>query len=103
MKKSLNTTKALVKSILEKVPETRNSDMLLYFVICDMKNASALELPFGAVITNLDKYNLPPFESVRRSRQILQAAIPELASSPEIETFRTENEKIYENFSRSGA
>ena len=99
----LKNTKELVKSVLEQVPETRNSDMLLYFVICDKKNATALELPFGSVITNLDKHNLPPFESVRRSRQKVQAECPWLAASPEVELFRAENEEAYRDFARSGA
>ena len=99
-KKDLTTLKELVKSILEQVPETRNSDMLLYFTICDRKNPTALELPFGAIITHLDEYDLPPFESVRRARQKAQAECPHLAASDDVELFRAENEEIYREFAR---
>ena len=96
----LLTLKKLVKDILEQVPETRNSDMLLYFAICAKKNASALDMPFGTVITSLDDYDLPPFESVRRARQKAQADYPHLAASNEVQLFRAENEEMYREFAR---
>lgn len=99
-KKELMTLKNLVKDILEQIPETRNSDMLLYFVICNRKNATALDMPFGTVILGLDEYNLPPFESVRRARQKAQAECPHLAASDVVELFRSENEEIYRDFAR---
>lgn len=98
--KSLITTKELVKCVLEQVPETRSSDMLLYFVICDRLNATALELPFGSVITNLEKYHLPPFETVRRTRQYIQRKNPWLSACKTVEDFRKENEADFKDFAR---
>lgn len=99
-KQELFTTKELVKCVLEQVPKTRNSDMLLYFVICDRVNATALELPFGSVITNLDKYNLPPFETVRRTRQFIQRKFPELDACEDVQAVRGENEAVFKDFAR---
>ncbi len=101
MRKRLNTTKALVKTILEENKATRNSDMLLYYEVCKRLNESALEAPFAFVILKLDKFNLPPFESVRRARQKLQEKCPWLAASEEVEMFRDENEEAFRDFARS--
>ena len=96
----LNNTKALVKSILETVPEARSSDMRLYYEVCNKINNHALDAPFGGVILRLDKLHLPPFESVRRSRQKVQQEYPGLAASPEVEIFRAANEEEYREFAR---
>jgi hypothetical protein len=98
----LKSTKELVKSILEEVEETRSSDMQLYFEVCNRINPESLDAPFCVVIMNLDKLHLPPFESVRRSRQKIQAECPHLAASPEIQIFRAENEEVYRDFARGG-
>lgn len=98
--KNLKNIKELVKSILENSPETRSSDMLLYFRVCQIKNSGALDIPFGAVITNLDRFYLPPFESVRRTRQKVQAECPHLAPCKKVEEFRAENEVAFREFAR---
>jgi hypothetical protein len=97
----LKSTKELVKTILEQDEKSRDSDMRLYFEVCNRINPSALDAPFCVVIMNLDSLSLPPFESVRRSRQKIQAECPHLSASPEIQTFRAENEESYREFARS--
>lgn len=94
----LIATKELVKKILEENPKARDSDMLLYCEVCKALNDDALGKPFYQVILDLEKLGLPPFESVRRSRQKVQAEFPELAASPEIQVFRSENEEKYRKF-----
>ena len=96
----LKNTKELVKSILEQDEKTRSSDMQLYFEVCNRINPEALDAPFCLVIMNLDKLRLPPFESVRRSRQKVQAECPHLAACPEIQVFRAENEETFREFAR---
>ena len=96
----LNTTKALVKTILEQNKETRNSDMRLYYEVCNRINPQILCCRFSDVIMNLDALRLPPFESVRRSRQKVQEEFPHLAANIEVEIFRAENEEVYRDFSR---
>lgn len=100
MNKQLKNTKALVKSILEQNKEARSSDMRLYYEVCNSINRQALDEPFSEVIMSLDQLRLPPFESVRRSRQKVQSECPHLAASPEVEIFRAENEETYREFAR---
>ena len=98
--KCINSTSDLVKEILEEVPDARNSDMLLYYMVCYKKNITTLGEPFGYVIMNLKSLKLPPFESVRRSRQKIQAAYPELAGTEEVEAQRMVNEQIVFDYAR---
>lgn len=97
---NLKNTKALVQSILENNKEARNSDMLLYLEVVKAKNPNVLNNTFGAVLLWLDKYDLPPFESVRRSRQKVQAECPWLAACEKVQGFRAENESTFRDFAR---
>jgi hypothetical protein len=98
MKNKLYETKALVKQVLEENERTRNSDNELYVEICYRVNPSVMRLPFEDVIGNLASFGLPPFESVRRSRQKLQEERPDLRPCDEVALFRAENEMFYEEF-----
>lgn len=62
--KNLQNTKAVVRTILEEEPQTRN------------------------------------FESVRRTRQKVQAECPWLAACPKVGEYRAENEQAYREFAR---
>ena len=99
--KNIRRTSDLVKKILEEEPKARNSFSHLYYMICLKKNPKVLGMPFAQVIMNLKDLNLPPFESVRRSRQRLQAVYPELAASDEVECCRTELEETYRDYARA--
>lgn len=99
MKHRLFEIKSLVKEILEENEDARNSDNTLYAEICYRHNPSAMRLPFEEVIRYLDGYGLPPFESVRRARQKLQAERPDLRPNDEVALFRAENETAYKEFS----
>lgn len=98
MKNKLFETKALVKQVLEENEKARNSDNELYVEVCYRVNPYALTVPFAEVIGNLDKYGLPPFESVRRSRQKLQEQCPDLRPCDDVALFRAENEMAYKEF-----
>lgn len=104
MRTRLNTTKALVKNVLEREPKTRNSDSYLYFriisIIADKHNIDLNGIPVTAFLLNMNDFPFPPFESVRRSRQKVQEHFPNLAASPEVELFRAENEQAYVDFAR---
>ena len=99
--KDIKRTSDIVKEILEDVPEARNSDMLLYYRVCEKLNDVSLGMPFGIVLVNLKEFNLPPFESVRRTRQKLQASYPELCGSDEVEAYRVINEERVKDYARS--
>ena len=96
----LKATSKLVKQILIEDADTRNSDMLLYLKVCQKLNPSALTKPFWAVVSGLKQYNLPPFETVRRSRQKIQSKYPELAGSDEVEAVRSYKEDEFREFAR---
>lgn len=94
----LKNTSDIVKLILQRYPDTRNSDDLLYLKVCEYVNGTHISLPFWKVIQERKDFGYPPFESVRRSRQKLQATYPELSSSKVVEAQREENEKVYKEF-----
>lgn len=96
----LSKTSDIVKIILQKYPATRNSDDLLYMKVCEYINGTHISLPFWKVLQNRNDFGYPPFESVRRSRQKMQAKYPELSANKSVEAQREQNEKIYRKFAR---
>lgn len=96
----LKTATELVKETLERYPETRNSDDQLYLLVCRAINIDILRLPFGLVMRQRKKYNLPAFESVRRTRQKIQAAHPELCACADVEAMREVNEEAFREYAR---
>ena len=99
-----NTTK-LVKAILEKDAAARNSDSILYFRVINQialkKGDNIRNISMFDFLLNSKEWGYPPFETVRRTRQKIQAEHPELASSERIEKLRAENEQVYREYARS--
>ena len=97
-------TKALVQSILENDQKARNSDSYLYLrilkTIADEKGTDFSRIPVTEFLQNMDQLGVPPFESVRRSRQKVQSECPHLAASDIVQVFRAENEQEYKDFAR---
>ena len=95
----LQTTQALVKSILETDEKSRNSDSILYLNvlnICGERNGIDVKtMTVSDFLLQLKDNGFPPFESVRRTRQKLQAEYPELRAKKEIQAFRAEQEQEY--------
>lgn len=104
MMKRLKNTKALVTSILEQDKKARNSDSYLYLEIlkkiADEKGTDFHSIPVTDFLQNMDQLGVPPFESVRRSRQKVQAERPHLAACEEVRLFRADNEEVYREFAR---
>ncbi len=96
----LRTTTALVKEVLTDIPDTRNSDDYLYYIVCGRINAIALNMPFGKVLMNRKQYSFPAFETVRRSRQKVQETHPELAGNSKVEGQRVLNEEAFRDYAR---
>ena len=100
----LKNTTALVKSILEQDKQCRNSDSFLYLkVLSEVGKQKGIDLEKMSVpyfLLNLHGAGMPPFESVRRARQKIQAAHPELAACERVERFREENEAQYRAYAR---
>lgn len=104
MKKVLNTTANLVKEVLQEEPQTRSSDNLLYLKvierISDEKHYDVKNLSVYYFLTYMSSYGFPPFESVRRARQKIQAQHPELSANAKVQAQREINEAEYREFAR---
>ena len=91
-----------VKRILEEDARARDDDTYLYLQVCKHFDAKALEEPFGQVLCALHRYNLPPFETVRRTRQKTQEKFPELAPSEDVKKARESKRKEYRDYALNG-
>ena len=96
----LKRTTELVKHLLQTIPATRSSDDRLYLEVCKVRCKPCLQVPFGIVIANRSTYNIPAFETVRRTRQKVQEHHPELAAVPDVEAMRMVNEEEYRAYAR---
>lgn len=100
----LPNTKELVRSILEKSEQCRNSDSFLYFAVLkavgDRKGLDIDSMSIPYFMLNLHGTAFPGFETVRRARQKLQAEYPHLRASDAVEGFRADNEKAFREFAR---
>lgn len=99
--KNIKRTSDIVKEILTNVPESRDDDDLLYINVCKKVSPMACNQPFQTVLLMRKTLNIPPFESVRRTRQKLQASYPELCGSDEVEAWRKVNEDVVRDYARS--
>lgn len=100
----LKTISALVKAILQKDKPSRNSDSVLYLkvlsAVCKEKGIDIANLTVPSLLLCGKELGLPVFETVRRTRQKLQAGFPELSANEEVQEFRSENEVAFREFAR---
>ncbi len=102
--KELNTTTELVKGILQRCPEARNSDNVLYVKVCEEigrnngVDINKMSMPY--FLLNLKIFHMPAFETVRRTRQKLQATYSELAADSNVGAQRMLNEEDFRNYAR---
>lgn len=100
----LKNTTALVKSVLKLHPEARNSDNYLYYTVCKIigrRNGIDIDsMSMPRFFLHLKDFGFPGFETVRRSRQKIQAECPELAADANVEAGRMLNEEAFREFAR---
>lgn len=105
-KAELRNTTALVKAILEQDQKARNSDSFLYFRLLsklgEEKGLNLDNIPVTVFLLSMAEWGFPPFESVRRARQKLQAEFPELSANETVAAHRAENEEAFRDFAREG-
>ena len=103
-KTELMTTKALVHSILMQDKRARSSDSYLYLKVLDAidaeKKIGIRKIPIGQFMLNMSDWGFPPFETVRRTRQMIQRKFPELDACEEVQGYRAENETVHKDFVR---
>lgn len=101
---SLKSVAQIVKRILEDEPFCRNSDSFLELEVLKVyANRMGLDLGSMTVDTlykNRAAWKFPPSESIRRTRQLVQAKHPELAASDPIDGWRLVNEERVKSFVR---
>lgn len=98
---NLKTIQDMVKIILTSNADTRDDDMKLYLCVCNYCLPNVNMLPFERVMKEYRSLGIPCFESVRRTRQKLQADYPELLGSRRIKKLRATQEKIYRQYAKS--
>lgn len=100
----LRTTTALVKRILEIDEQARNSDSHLYMrvleVVSEDWNEPLHNMTVCRFLQDMNKLGAPSFETVRRTRQKVQAQYPELAACKKVAEARMENEAEYRAFAK---
>lgn len=92
----------IVETALWVFPEVRDDDRLLYFTVCSrILKIRGENIADYTVEQFLTTNNLPPFETVRRARQKLQAEIPSLRGKRRAE--RMERQEVFRQFARERA
>lgn len=101
---NLKTVKQVVKEVLEKEPFCRNSDCFLELEVLKVyAKRQGLDLGTMTVDTlfrHRNEWGFPKSESIRRTRQLVQAKHPELAASDPIDAYRLINEERVKSFVR---
>ena len=104
--KNTYTLAQVVKTIMQEDIRARNSDSFLYLRVLEVY-AKANECPvsLGSMsvvhfLMHQKEYGFPPFESVRRNRQLIAAKYPDLAGTDDIEAWRTANEEAAREYVR---
>ena len=95
---NMKTLASIVKETLEEDPRTRNSDSFLYLKVLEAiakqkECPSMYSMSVSFFLLHMKEFGFPPFESVRRNRQLIQAKYPELAASDPIDAHRLVNEE----------
>lgn len=102
----LITTTNLVKSVLEIDPQTRNSDSLLYLKVLEhiaiQKDIDLQHLTVPAFLLSISELGFPCFETVRRTRQKIQADFPDLQSVAAVREQRQVNEAVFKSYANGG-
>lgn len=101
----LRTTTDLVKIILERDSQARNSDNYLYLKVLQAigrENGIDVDnMPVLRFFLHLKDFGcFPAFETVRRTRQKLQAEFSHLAANDRVEGKRTLNEEAFRDYAR---
>lgn len=91
-------TEKLVLSILESVPAARNSDGILYLIVIEKIGKGNSDKPISEILLGLEELGLPCFETVRRSRQKIQAEREDLRACDKVQDFRTEREESFRRY-----
>ena len=100
----LKKVSQVVKAVLEADERARNSDHYLYLkvlqIMAEPKGININEMPVAVFLLRCNSMLLPPFETVRRTRQKTQEKYPELAASEKVRGHRKANEETFRAYAR---
>ena len=102
--RTLETVENRGLAALKEYPETRNDDMKLYLIVsktCIYDTHGIGSFSFEDIMTNYKAYGIPCFESVRRTRQKIQAKYPALGCSPDVRRARHKMQRVYRKYAKS--
>lgn len=91
----------VVKSCLEQLPETRDSDNKLIYAVY-RKSGVGKDETFASVINKVINGDLPAFASITRAKRKVVELNPELDCSAPVKAFRQEQEEQYKALARVG-
>lgn len=101
----LKAVSAIVKNILMENTRARNDDNVLYLMVLNhVSNRNGIDIQSMTVpvfLMKMKEYGLPGFETVRRSRQKVQADNPELEGTESTRRKRAKQEAAYREFATS--
>lgn len=88
----IEKTEVYVKKALEKRPETRDDDNLLYLDVIEQINPALTNVNFKLNFATAKSQKLPAYETITRCRRKLQEQYPELAETEEARKAREEQQ-----------
>lgn len=97
----ISNLSVIVASVLERYPETRGNDNVLYVTTCQEMNPIVDDLSFVDAMKNVDILALPPFESVSRCRRKIQSEREDLRADKHTVDARYEKYKEVKEYAVS--
>lgn len=101
MRVQLHRVDKLVEETLRTYPDTRNSDALLYLVVCKTLVPNSTQMTLERVMLQRNELGLPNYETVGRCRRRIQAKNEELRADSKVTDVRYENYKEYRDYALS--
>lgn len=98
----LQRIEPVVRQVLEENEATRSDDFLLVAEVYYKLVPESLNLPFGVVMAGHKTLNVPYFETIRRTRQKLQASYENLRPNKEVQEARVNETAEYINYAIDG-
>lgn len=96
--KDIKKVSLIVKEELERHPETRDNDALLYLNICEKMHPGVTDKPIWEVMKNRKALGIPLFETVGRARRKIQEKNEDLRGSDKATDARFENWKAVREY-----
>lgn len=94
----ISGVKKIVKKVMSENENARNSDDVLYYLVCKEIVPPIWNMPFSVVQQKRSSMGLPAYESVSRCRRKLQKQYKELQATEKVENGRMLNEIEMKNF-----